>query len=218
MNAVCKLMTAFSTVCILLCGLMGCQTSNQHINQLANTRSNHITKGVTLTSFRTNSSIIQQPQQSGAAQASNSSATKPKVEPPQKNVQAQTNKQDTDEKSLDAASPTPKTLYTAPSSASALAIASAALGSVQNMTAGGREVTENISISTSFRRALQPSLSIGDRGTIGKRGLQRGAPLTGANNLSIFTPRSNSLANRCQELITTGFFADITGCRNSFKH
>ncbi len=210
-----KLISLGSTVGVLSCCLLGCQANNQSEIRLArHVPEMQTTTTVALASFRTSPSLIQQPQTS-TTKANMQNANQANVAKPVQKITLQANNKDAEEET--AATTATKTLYTAPSSASALAIASAALGSTQDIANGGQEASENINISASFRQALQPSVSIGDGGSIGKRGLQRGSPLTGSNNLNIFTPRSNGITNRCQELITAGFFADVTGCRNHFR-
>jgi hypothetical protein len=55
--------------------------------------------------------------------------------------------------------------------------------------------------------------------SVGKQGFQRGQPLPSGFMLgtSIFTPRANPSAPRCQELVRGGFFPNMTACRNSFR-
>jgi len=204
-----KLLSLSLTVSVLSCCLLGCQTNSQTHVRVVGDKPGSAISNISLASYRADSQLVQQPK--------TDNTTTSKQKPVPQKDQSKANKPSKDKETTKSATPPTKVLYTAPSSASALAIASAALGSTQGMSTAGEEASENITISTNFRQALQPSVSIGDGGSIGKRGLQRGSPLTGANNLSIFTPRSNGITNRCQELITAGFFADITGCSNHFN-
>ena len=55
--------------------------------------------------------------------------------------------------------------------------------------------------------------------SIGKQGYQRGQPLRSGFLLgtSIFTPRANPSASRCQELVRGGFFPNMAACQSSFR-
>ncbi len=48
-------------------------------------------------------------------------------------------------------------------------------------------------------------------------GLQQGGPLTGALPFNIFAPTRNTIGQRCPELVTAGFFADLASCQNHFQ-
>ena len=61
-----------------------------------------------------------------------------------------------------------------------------------------------------------PGLSVGVQ-SVGRRGLQQGAPLSGGLNTNIFAPRANPLTTRCQELVNAGFFGDVATCRARFS-
>ncbi len=48
-------------------------------------------------------------------------------------------------------------------------------------------------------------------------GLHQGGPLIGALPFNIFAPTRNTIGQRCPELVTAGFFADLASCQNHFQ-